>query len=98
MTTLPQFGLCLNNRGYSASLEIGKLYRVVPDEDASRHGYIRVVDESAEDYGYSADRFFVLEIPRAVAHAPGTARTSGQIAPWQPITEDVPALEPSEAL
>jgi hypothetical protein len=75
MTTLPQFGLCLNNRGYSASLEIGKLYRVVPDADAAKHGYIRVVDESGEDYGYSADRFFVLEIPQAVAHALGNGST-----------------------
>lgn len=54
-----QFGLCINNRAYAASLEVGKLYRLVPDEDASKHGYIRVVDESGEDYGYSAERFFV---------------------------------------
>ena len=43
---LLQFGLCLNNEGYPASLEVGKLYRVIPDDDAAAHGYIRVIDES----------------------------------------------------
>ena len=45
------------------------MYRVIPDEEASKHGYIRVVDESGEDYGYSAERFCVLKVPQPVAHA-----------------------------
>jgi hypothetical protein len=52
--------------GYKASLEVGKLYRIVPDEEAAAHGYIRVVDESGEDYGYSANRFFPVELPEAL--------------------------------
>ena len=48
---LPQFGLCLDNEGYPASLEVGKLYRVIPDAEAAAHGYIRIIDESGEDYG-----------------------------------------------
>jgi len=63
------FAVCINNEGYRASLEVGKLYRVVPDEAAASHGYIRVVDESGEDYGYAADRFFPLEVPQALADA-----------------------------
>ncbi|MGH7276415.1 MAG: hypothetical protein ACREIY_05230 [Candidatus Rokuibacteriota bacterium] len=43
------------------SLEIGKLYRMIPDQEAARHGYLRIVDESGEDYGYSADRFFAID-------------------------------------
>jgi hypothetical protein len=58
------FAVCINNRGYEASLELGKLYRVIPDGEAESHGYIRVIDESGEDCGYSADRFFRLEVPR----------------------------------
>ncbi len=50
--TAPQFAVCINNDGYQASLEIGKLYQVIPDDDDASHGYIRVVDESGEDYGY----------------------------------------------
>lgn len=34
-----------------ASLDIGKLYRVIPDKEAESHGYLRVIDESGEDYG-----------------------------------------------
>ena len=64
-----QFGVCIDNRGYAASLEVGKLYRVIPDERASKHGYIRVVDESGEDYGYAAERFFVLKVPQPIAQA-----------------------------
>ena len=66
-----QFGVCIDNRGYAASLEVGKLYRVIPDVGSSRRGYIRVVDESGEDYGYSAERFFVLKVPQPVARALG---------------------------
>ena len=55
---VPQFAVCINNEGYAASLEVGKLYQVIPDATAATHGYIRVVDESGEDYGYAATRFF----------------------------------------
>ena len=59
----PRFAVCINNSGYPASLETGKLYRILPDEEAAAHGYIRVIDESGEDYGYSAKRFVLLELP-----------------------------------
>ena len=63
------FAACIDNGDYKVSLEVGKLYRVIPDEEAASHGYIRVVDESGEDYGYTAARFFPLEIPQALADA-----------------------------
>ena len=63
------FGVCIDNAGYPASLEVGKLYPVIPDPEAAQHGYIRVIDESGEDYGYSSERFFVLEAPEALAKA-----------------------------
>ncbi len=40
------FVLCLNNEGYQASLEVGKLYRLIPDKEAEAEGLIRVVDVS----------------------------------------------------
>ena len=64
-----RFGVCIDNTGYPVSLEVGKLYPVIRDEQATQHGYIRVIDESGEDYGYSAERFFVLEIPGTPAKA-----------------------------
>jgi hypothetical protein len=62
----PYFAICLNNDNYPASLEVGKLYRVIPDEDAASHGYVRVVDESGEDYAYSTDRFYPVALPTAI--------------------------------
>ena len=59
-----RFAVCIKSKGYEASLEIGKLYRVIPDEEAERHGYLRIVDESGEDYGYAATRFFAIAVPR----------------------------------
>lgn len=66
---LPQFGLCLNNDGYAASLEVGKVYRVILDDEAAGHGYIRVIDESGEDYVYTANRFYLIQLPIAVEKA-----------------------------
>ena len=64
-----RFAVCINNEGYPASLEQGKLYQVVADAAAESHGYIRIIDESGEDYGYAADRFFPIEIPAALQNA-----------------------------
>lgn len=64
-----QFAICLSNKGYPASLEIGKLYQVIPDEQAASNGLIRVIDESGEDYAFSSDRFFAIELPRHVEAA-----------------------------
>jgi hypothetical protein len=68
-----QFAVCINNEGYEASLEAGKLYRVIPDDEADSHGYVRVIDESGEDYGYSASRFFPIEVPQALEKALASA-------------------------
>lgn len=65
--------MCVSNKGYEASLEAGKLYRVIPDDEAASHGYVRVIDESGEDYGYSASRFFPIDVPPALQKALGTA-------------------------
>ena len=61
-----QFAVCINNEGYPSSLEVGKLYRILPDDEATSHGYLRVIDESGEDYGYSNDRIFEIELPEAL--------------------------------
>jgi hypothetical protein len=59
-----EFAVCINNRAYEASLEAGKLYRLVPDPRAEAHGYLRVIDESGEDYGYSAIDSFAWRFQR----------------------------------
>lgn len=64
-----RFAVCIKNKGYEASLELGKLYRVLADEQAESHGYLRIVDESGEDYGYAAERFFAIEVPKPLQRA-----------------------------
>ena len=64
-----QFAVCINNEGYEASLELGKLYQVIPDEEADANDPIRVVDESGEDYAFAATRFHPLEVPPVVQKA-----------------------------
>jgi len=54
-----EFVVCVQNTGYPASLELRKIYEVLPDPDASTHGLIRVIDESGEDYLYPNNIFWV---------------------------------------
>jgi hypothetical protein len=64
-----QFVVCINNEGYPASLELRKIYRILPDEKGVKHGLMRVVDESGEDYLYP-ERFFVpIQLPQAAEEA-----------------------------
>ena len=67
--SLVRFAVCIKNKGYEASLEKGKLYRVIPDRQAETHGYLRIVDESGEDYGYAASRFFAIDLPKPLEKA-----------------------------
>ena len=53
-----RFAVCVENTDYQTSLESRKIYRTLPDNDAEAHGYVRVIDESGEDYLYP-EAFFV---------------------------------------
>jgi hypothetical protein len=64
-----QFAVCLNNEGYEASLEVGKIYCVIPDETAEINCLIRVIDESGEDYAFSVNRFHPIELPKPIEEA-----------------------------
>jgi len=61
-----QFVVCIDNADYPASLELHKIYRIIPDQDAAVDGDIRVVDESGEDYLYPTSYFMPIEVPKAV--------------------------------
>ena len=65
----PHYALCIKNESYPASLEPRKVYRVIADPDAARHGLIRVVDESAVDYLYPQDFFVAISLPKAAEAA-----------------------------
>ena len=57
-----KFVLCIENKDCD-DLEKGKVYPLLPDAKAKRDGYIRVIDESGEDYLYPESRFVPVDIP-----------------------------------
>jgi hypothetical protein len=61
-----KFAVCVNNADYPASLELHKIYRVLPDDDSSEDGDIRVIDESGEGYLYPMAYFVFVDLPKAV--------------------------------
>jgi len=67
-----EFVVCINNTDYSASLEIRKIYRVLPDPKANNHQMIRVIDESGEDYLYPSRYFMVIELSEPLQQALAT--------------------------
>jgi hypothetical protein len=71
--TESKFVVGVANRAYPASLELHKIYRVLPDKEAQRDGDLRVIDESGEDYLesgedylYPAEWFVAVNVPQAV--------------------------------
>lgn len=61
--------ICVENKGYQASLEKRKIYVSVPDSEALKHGHVRVVDESGEDYLYPKSLFLPITVPAALRKA-----------------------------
>ena len=64
-----QFAVCVRNEGYEVSLELRKIYEVVPDAVAVRHRQVRVIDESGDDYLFPASWFAALELPAPTKRA-----------------------------
>jgi hypothetical protein len=63
-----RFVLCIENKDCE-DLEKRKIYQVLPDEEAAKEGYIRVIDESGEDYLYPQSYFIVVQLPREAQEA-----------------------------
>ena len=63
------FAVCVRNTGNEASLELRKLYQVLPDPDANKDGMLRVIDESGEDYLFPSSFFVLAPLPAAVEEA-----------------------------
>jgi hypothetical protein len=55
--------LCINNEGYELSLTPRKVYALLPDEKATEEGFIRIVDDTDEDYCFPKAYFISVKIP-----------------------------------
>ena len=62
--TTTRFVICIDNGGYVDDLKIKTVYQLLPDESAAKSNYIRIVDETGEDYLYPANLFAPIELPR----------------------------------
>ncbi|MDJ1175370.1 hypothetical protein [Roseofilum capinflatum] len=57
-----EFVVCIKNTDYTASLEVRKIYQVLPDSKANSHQMLRIIDESGEDYLYPHSYFMPIEL------------------------------------
>ena len=65
-TNKKHFAICVNNEGCD-DLQVWKLYKVLRDDSAAKDDFLRLIDESGEDYLYPESRFVIIELPQAVA-------------------------------
>jgi len=68
-TTSHQLVICVKNEDYPASLEKRKIYETIEDSAAEKHGQIRVIDESGEDYLYPQEYFVPVSLPKNILDA-----------------------------
>jgi hypothetical protein len=68
-TPSKQLVVCIDNEGYAASLEKRKIYITLRDANAEKHGLLRIVDESGEDYLYPKASFRSIALPQGVKKA-----------------------------
>jgi len=64
-----KYYVCVKNEEYAVSLECRKIYRILPDPLAEKHGLVRVIDESGEDYLYPASCFVAIPLSSTIRQA-----------------------------
>lgn len=69
------FAVCIRNK-HSEDLELRKVYEVLPDAAAAKDGYLRVIDESGQDYLYPGEFFVPIELPRGAGRSLSILRRS----------------------
>jgi len=97
-----RFAVCISNKGYAASLEVRKIYRLIPDRAGAQHGLVRVVDEMGEDYLFPEEYFISLRLPhaaeRAVLRALPLGRYGGGSSPGTASAVPKTKVKPQSAL
>ncbi|MGA7683690.1 MAG: hypothetical protein WCA58_01645 [Terriglobales bacterium] len=68
-TSSNSFMICVRNESHPASLELRKLYELIPDPKASKLHLVRIIDESGEDYLYPEEYFVAVKLPQSVGRA-----------------------------
>lgn len=71
--TRKRFAICIENQACDA-LQVGMVYRTLADKLVAAKSYLRVVDDSGEDYLYPASYFVFVELPSRAERALATTR------------------------
>jgi len=66
MSQTTHFAICIQNGEYDGTLQLRKVYEVLEDPVAAERNYVRVIDESGEDYLYPRTWFVPVSIPESV--------------------------------
>ncbi|HYI10476.1 MAG TPA: hypothetical protein VEK57_15555 [Thermoanaerobaculia bacterium] len=66
MSETKHFAICVHNGEYAGTLELRKVYEVLEDASAAKRNYVRVIDESGEDYLYPQSWFVPVSVPAGV--------------------------------
>jgi hypothetical protein len=66
MADTKHFAICIHNGEYAGTLELRKVYEVLEDAAAEQRNYVRVIDESGEDYLYPGSWFIPVAVPETV--------------------------------
>ena len=66
MSQTKRFAICIHNGEYAGTLELRKVYEVLDDEAAAKRNYVRVIDESGEDYLYPRSWFVTVAVPEDI--------------------------------
>lgn len=64
-----RWAICINNKDNELSLELRKVYRVIEDERAEKRNYLRIIDETGEDYLFPAENFVIVSLPAKSAES-----------------------------
>jgi hypothetical protein len=65
--SINSYVLCIDDGGYPESLEVRKVYAVLPDDRAEARQHLRVIDETGEDYLYPSKYFVPIQVPPEAA-------------------------------
>lgn len=52
---------CVQNEGYEVDLRVGCVYQLLPDPVGERRGFLRVIDETGEDFMFPKRCFLLLQ-------------------------------------
>ena len=93
-----QFVICIKNAGCEDDVHVKSVYHVLDDEAAARSQYLRIIDETGEDYLFPAAYFVRIDLPQEAEHAvltPSVGATRAKRGARKRIVRKTPTTTPA---